>query len=607
MPLGRIFAAVMRSNAMVQGQEQAKKIASDQMDSASKMSVTMHPNPSGGPPLVSLKNAPADLLNQTQGSDIRQAHDTPAANVEQKLAGMGFVPKDTNITPDKVDTFAERYSARQQLRGPSPSLGGSIFGAAKSALMAGLTGGRTDQALREHLQTQNAAENAATYQKFVMPIEQMTQQEARTAATSTVAKNQKYLSERDRLLNDKNIDQYPDAASYIADVNQAMAPVGGLAPGDEGVFKSAFEHRRVSAMNERHKALAGPEGRTAIESYKPNELDKFAAEQYGTPLDQMTDFQRGKVTTRFTALQDQKIDTKLTEAKKLNTLGAAASPEEAKAAMGINYPVSKEQDAQISAAWKVAHNDYQLADTRKKQEIEAAHATAVQKNNMLNPPEIKAGSPQFKVAQDLAYGKLTMQQFARLYSYSRDANAKLALYQKATELNPNFDPAKFELGYKFAGNAKIRQQVSSADNAIALIPEAIDISDKATRLGSTALNKLIIKGGVAMGGKKYTDFSTMQTAFADEISGALGFGSATDMTRELGLKMTDLSLSSPNFRSSMRIVGDFLEKKRGALVNQMGTYGPAVDEFSKGAAQAPGGGEVISLDDALKTLKKRKK
>src|ERR1039458_5619732 len=39
-------------------------------------------------------------------------------------------------------------------------------------------------------------------------------------------------------------------------------------------------------------------------------------------------------------------------------------------------------------------------------------------------PEIEPGTPQYKVAQDMAYGKLTMQQFRSLYSYSRNIGAR---------------------------------------------------------------------------------------------------------------------------------------------------------------------------------------
>lgn len=85
--------------------------------------------------------------------------------------------------------------------------------------------------------------------------------------------------------------------------------------------------------------------------------------------------------------------------------------------------------------------------------------------------EITPNSKEFRVAQDLAYGKLTMSQFRSLYSYSRDVNKKTAIYDKAAELNPNFNPAAFEMGYTLAKNPKVQQQLASLDNVKQGVPD----------------------------------------------------------------------------------------------------------------------------------------
>ena len=193
----------------------------------------------------------------------------------------------------------------------------------------------------------------------------------------------------------------------------------------------------------------------------------------------------------------------------------------------------------------------------------------------------KPGSKQYKIAQDLAYGKLTFSQFRTLYAYSRDINEKSNIYNLAGQLNPNFDPANFELGYKVAANPKIRQQISALDNVMDRLPDLIDISDKASRSNITSLNKIIEKGGLALGNTKYSDFHTAQVAFADELSGALGFGSATDMSREMGFSMTDPTLSPKQFSSAMQnIVLPFIKAKRSTLLNQMGQYKGNVEKMS---------------------------
>jgi hypothetical protein len=189
-------------------------------------------------------------------------------------------------------------------------------------------------------------------------------------------------------------------------------------------------------------------------------------------------------------------------------------------------------------------------------------------------PPIDPGTPRYRVAQDLAYGKLTMQQFRGLYSYSRDPQQKLAIYDLAADLNPNFNPASFEMGFTLAKNPKVQQQLAALDNVKLAVPDLIAASNAASRSGATILNKAIVPGGIAVGNKKYSNFRMARIAFADELSGALGFGSATDMSREMGFNMTDENLSPENFRSAVQdIIIPFLDRKRGTMLNQMGTYG----------------------------------
>jgi hypothetical protein len=188
--------------------------------------------------------------------------------------------------------------------------------------------------------------------------------------------------------------------------------------------------------------------------------------------------------------------------------------------------------------------------------------------------DYKPGTREYKVAQDLAYGRLTMQQFRSLTGYSRDVNKKMDIYQKATELNPNFNPAQFEMGFKFAANPKTQQQLASMDNVAKGADDLLKFSDAASRSGVTALNKFINPGGIALGGKRYSDFHTAQVAFADELSGALGFGGATDMSKQMGIDMTNPNLSPENFKSAVQnVVLPFIERKRKSLLDQMGTYG----------------------------------
>lgn len=190
--------------------------------------------------------------------------------------------------------------------------------------------------------------------------------------------------------------------------------------------------------------------------------------------------------------------------------------------------------------------------------------------------DIQPGSKEYKVASDLAEGRLTFQQLRTLYSYSRDVNKKLAIYEKASEINPNFSPAAFEMGYKFASSPKVQAQVASINNVLSGVGDLVKASDAAARSGVTLLNQFVVPGGVAFGGKKYSDFKTAQIAFADELSGALGYGSATDMSREMGFNMTNPSLSPENFRSAVEnIIVPFVNRKKASMLGQMGPYAGA--------------------------------
>lgn len=218
-------------------------------------------------------------------------------------------------------------------------------------------------------------------------------------------------------------------------------------------------------------------------------------------------------------------------------------------------------------------------------------------------PIIKPGTPEFKVAQDLAYGNLTFPQFRSLYSYSRDVGKKTAIYEKAADLNPGFNPAGFELGYNFAKNPQVRKQLASLDNVQSGVNDLLRVSDAAARTDIPILNKYLLPGGVALGSKNYSNLKTARTAFADELSGALGYGSATDMSREMGFDMTDPNLSPAVFKSNVQdILIPFVERKRKSLTDQMGIYGQpgsANPGVTPPSTTPPGGSHVTDWKAAL--------
>jgi hypothetical protein len=225
------------------------------------------------------------------------------------------------------------------------------------------------------------------------------------------------------------------------------------------------------------------------------------------------------------------------------------------------------------------YSETDIADAKKEKQYmdaqvdQAVDRVQVQKRQLATGKDIVPGTPEFQIAQDLAYGKLTFQDFRTIYSYSRNEQKREGIYLKARELNPSFNPAEFEAGYKFAARPQTRQQLASLDNVEAGVNDLLRLSDAATRAGATVLNRFVSPGGYAIGNRNFTSFQVARTAFADELSGALGYGSTTDMSRAMGFDMTDPTLSPENFRRNIeQVIWPFLNRKRDSLLNEMGPY-----------------------------------
>jgi len=325
--------------------------------------------------------------------------------------------------------------------------------------------------------------------------------------------------------------------------------------------KSIHEHI-VSAAEETRKNAA--ETRAATEAtQKTTEFNNKQAQEASGTMMPGTEFTNEK-QERAAIFRVRQADG--TYKNEMRVLGQQAAPQR---------PLN-EQTAQ---QWLKDNPGKTLTDYDKykqDQRVQTAAAGAAARQDLMNKPvEIAPDSKEFRIAQDLAYGKLTYNAFRSLYpTRAGSMQIKPAIYDKARELNPNFNPAAFEMGYKFASNPKVQQQLASMDNVLAAVPDLLQLSDNATRTGIKKLNDLIIQGGIQLSGKKYSNLATARTAFADELSGALGFGSATDMSRQMGIDMTQPDLSPDAFRSQIEtVVVPFIQRKKESLLKPMGVYG----------------------------------
>lgn len=186
-PLQGILTAVMRGNAMVQGQEQAKSVASDQMDANVKTTVTLKANPNGGEPIVTVKDAPASLLNGTQQQDVTDAHDKPRLAVEAKLAPASAPAQDQSPAAPVYDAIdktlgyhvprpsdpdiAEKLKTPEGIRALTIEMGGKAKDA-EPAIRALKEGRITTDYMRDHVAAHRTAKLNAIYAQIKAPLDE---------------------------------------------------------------------------------------------------------------------------------------------------------------------------------------------------------------------------------------------------------------------------------------------------------------------------------------------------------------------------------------------------------------------------------------------------
>lgn len=107
------------------------------------------------------------------------------------------------------------------------------------------------------------------------------------------------------------------------------------------------------------------------------------------------------------------------------------------------------------------------------------------------------GDPNYKIAESLANGTMTPQFFRTLGGYgSKGSATRRALYDKATQINPNFNEAQFELGLSTAKTSMgaFERQANLAEGFSKTAKKNLDLalqySKKVDRTGAPALNQV---------------------------------------------------------------------------------------------------------------------
>lgn len=199
---------------------------------------------------------------------------------------------------------------------------------------------------------------------------------------------------------------------------------------------------------------------------------------------------------------------------------------------------------------------------------------------------IEEGSREYRAAQDLAYGKLTFNDFTKLYpsrGSGPQAALRAAVYDKARELNPAFDVSQFEAGFKMFQNPAIRQRLVAIDSLGPVIDQISELAKQADLTDIPAMNRLLASAKFNIGDTTITNYRQLQTLLGDEVGNALGVGSGSDMKTKMGLDLVNPNLSPANFVSTMQQLKSVLGARKLALLGTMGPYG----QSQTGGADTP--------------------
>lgn len=238
----------------------------------------------------------------------------------------------------------------------------------------------------------------------------------------------------------------------------------------------------------------------------------------------------------------------------------------------------------------------QTADTGSRNATTAERRAAIAKQNadtyakkVANNQAVNLADPDNveMIAQDLASGAIRLEKLPFLLGRGgQNSAARLQAYQRAKEINPDFNASEYERefkAYENNGNQKALAQIAAVRPNIDTI---IKMSADVPRMGMPAINKLIMSGRYAIGDKPVTTLDEMQHALADELGTALSrSGNFSDAKLNLARDLLHTDISEGNFASNMELLKHMLDNNEKAIRAPMGHYGT-------GGHKAPAAGGV---------------
>lgn len=183
-------------------------------------------------------------------------------------------------------------------------------------------------------------------------------------------------------------------------------------------------------------------------------------------------------------------------------------------------------------------------------------------------------SGDYTMAEQLANGQLGIDGLNKVLGGGNSSNPTVIqrrsnLLSLASQINPNFNEAQWEQGQKFGSNPttqKTLAAIGAVDKTFGIISGLVD---NAVNTGIPALNKIVVPGAIDIGDVSTSNFATTATALADELSGVLGYGSATDMKLQLGIDLTNPTQSPQQFKTNLETVKQLVQNRKQSLQAQI--------------------------------------
>ena len=222
------------------------------------------------------------------------------------------------------------------------------------------------------------------------------------------------------------------------------------------------------------------------------------------------------------------------------------------------------------------------ANLTKALTISGKQATQAANNMMLeaaNDPTYIAG-----MARALASGALTIQDLP--YATGRGAigsalTSKIMMAaQSMVDASGNPNGVNFSAiqgQYSYATNPAVQTRAGALKTVQNMSANLQSLSDEATRSNYPTINSAISSLGIEFGGTTYNNFKQFAQVAQNELSGVIGYGSATDQSRQISQLFADPNQSPQQFISSWNsVVVPALNATGQAISALAGSYGSTI-------------------------------